>query len=608
MAPEDTEALGHSWSEWAITEEATCTEAGSKERECSVCHEKETAAIEAAGHSEEEIPAVAATCTEGGKTAGTKCSVCGEILVAPEDTEALGHSWSEWIVTKEATEEEEGLKTRECSRDPSHTETQTIAMLDHSHVLDQIEYVAPTCTESGNIKYWVCSKCGKIFSDSEGGEEITEIDTIIPATDHVWDEGFTIDKEPSCTEKGSMSRHCANCDAKLETIEIPTVEHTYSEWAITEEATCTEAGSKEREFSVCHEKETETITALGHEYETGFTVDRYPSCTEDGLESRHCIRCDATTDSRTIHSTGHSFGAWEEIAHSTCVNHGIEQRTCSACGVTETKDTDLADHDWEDELKVDVEPTCTEDGSKSRHCRNCDAVTDSVSIPLLGHKYSDWTVVKAATCTEAGSKEKVCVVCGDKTTEEILMLGHAWNEVPTVDKPATCTEEGTQSTHCARCNETRNTSVIPVKGHQWNTIYTIDIPATEYAAGSQSIHCSVCNTVKEGSTQTIAQLPPSEIIDLPAVKISKPKAAKKKATVKWKKVSKSNQKKIQGIQIQIATDSGFTNIVKVGTAGKKKASKTFKGLQSKTTYYVRIRAYATGNHYSVWKYKTVKVK
>ncbi|MBR2539260.1 MAG: chitobiase/beta-hexosaminidase C-terminal domain-containing protein [Mogibacterium sp.] len=104
---------------------------------------------------------------------------------------------------------------------------------------------------------------------------------------------------------------------------------------------------------------------------------------------------------------------------------------------------------------------------------------------------------------------------------------------------------------------------------------------------------------------------PTEIQDLKAVKISKPKAAKKKVTVKWKKVSKKDQKKIGGIEIQVATDSDFVNIVKSTTAQKSRTSKTIKGLRSKTTYWVRIRAYknaADGKHVSAWKTKKVKVK
>ena len=104
---------------------------------------------------------------------------------------------------------------------------------------------------------------------------------------------------------------------------------------------------------------------------------------------------------------------------------------------------------------------------------------------------------------------------------------------------------------------------------------------------------------------------PAEIQDLPAVKLSKPAAAKKAVTVKWKKVSKKDLKKIQGIEIQVATDSGFTDIVKATTAGKKKTSKKIKGLTSKQTYYVRVRAYknaADGKHVSAWRAKKVKIK
>lgn len=110
-----------------------------------------------------------------------------------------------------------------------------------------------------------------------------------------------------------------------------------------------------------------------------------------------------------------------------------------------------------------------------------------------------------------------------------------------------------------------------------------------------------------------AQAAPTEILDLPVVKISKPKAAKKKITVKWKAISKDKKfkkiiKNVSGVQIEVATDPGFTNIVKTATASKKKASKVIKGLSPKTKYYVRIRAYAAGNHYSAWKSKSAKVK
>ena len=243
-----------------------------------------------------------------------------------------------------------------------------------------------------------------------------------------------------------------------------------------------------------------------------------------------------------------------------------------------------------DSVVLDSAPICnnafegwySEDGTLLSKDNTLTSVADKPAkykavFTKASHEYGEWTVTKEATCTEEGSKEAVCSICGCMITE-----------------------------------------AIPATGHKWDTDYTIDIPATEAAPGSKSIHCSVCGAIKEGSSEVIPQRTPStpsvspvapaEIVDLPAVKISKPKAAKKKITVKWKKVSKKNLKKIEGIQIQVATDPGFTNIVKTATAGKKKTSKTIKGLSPKTKYYVRIRAYAAGNHVSAWKSKSVKVK
>ena len=82
----------HSWSEWTVTKEATCTEKGEETRTCA-CGESETREIAALGHTEEIIPAVEATCTETGLTEGVKCAVCGEILVEQEVVPALGHDW-----------------------------------------------------------------------------------------------------------------------------------------------------------------------------------------------------------------------------------------------------------------------------------------------------------------------------------------------------------------------------------------------------------------------------------------------------------------------------------------------------------------------------------
>lgn len=139
--------------------------------------------------------------------------------------------------------------------------------------------------------------------------------------------------------------------------------------------------------------------------------------------------------------------------------------------------------------------------------------------------------------------------------------------------------------------------------HQFDSWKTT-LEATEIATGVQTRKCCICGYIE---TSTLAILQPT----LPVVKISKPKAAKKAVTVKWKKVSKKNMKKVAGIQIQIATDPGFNNIVKATTAGKKKTSKKIKGLASKQAYWVRVRTYRNDGgvmHVSAWKTKKFKAK
>ncbi|SDB52933.1 leucine-rich repeat domain-containing protein [Butyrivibrio sp. INlla16] len=78
-----------------------------------------------------------ATCTENGHIECWHCSGCdkyfsdsdgkNEISLDAITTEkATGHDWGEWVVTKEPTETEDGIKTRTCKNNPSHTETEVI--------------------------------------------------------------------------------------------------------------------------------------------------------------------------------------------------------------------------------------------------------------------------------------------------------------------------------------------------------------------------------------------------------------------------------------------------------------------------------------------------
>ena len=173
------------------------------------------------------------------------CTNCGE-----KGSEAA-HTF-EWVTDKAATEEDTGLKHEECTVcGYKQNENTEIPVLSHIHSMVRTEAASATCTEDGNIEYYTCSKCGKLYSDEEGNNEITKEETVVEAAGH-----------------------------------------KYGDWETVKEATCTEAGTKTRECEVCRAEETAEIEAAGHNWKDEYTVDKAATYAAAGTESIHCMTCD----------------------------------------------------------------------------------------------------------------------------------------------------------------------------------------------------------------------------------------------------------------------------------------------------------------------------
>lgn len=120
------EASGHAWDEGTVKAEATCAQAGEVLYTCTLCGETRTESVpkkehtpgggptctepqicvfcgtvlsSAKGHTVETVAATEATCTERGNTAGTRCSVCGEVLSGLEPIPAKGHTMVDNVCT-----------------------------------------------------------------------------------------------------------------------------------------------------------------------------------------------------------------------------------------------------------------------------------------------------------------------------------------------------------------------------------------------------------------------------------------------------------------------------------------------------------------------------
>ena len=165
-------ANGHSFGEWYTVTAPNCTETGMDEQKCSVCGHTETRITEALGHtpaapvvenrveptcteqgsydsvvycsvckaelSREDVMQEALaheykdevtlpTCTENGYTTHT-CVQCGDVYT-DSDTEAVGHTPSEWIIDVEPVPGVQGIRHKECTACGETLETEAMEAL-----------------------------------------------------------------------------------------------------------------------------------------------------------------------------------------------------------------------------------------------------------------------------------------------------------------------------------------------------------------------------------------------------------------------------------------------------------------------------------------------
>ena len=134
--------LGHKFGDWEIIVSPNCTESGSRERVCDVCGYTDTEPLQAEGHSWEDEYTVdkVATCTEDGSMSihCEKCDAKKDVQLIPASGHVPSGEWQrdesehwkdcdvcgievdrkthtfEWVVDKEATESEAGIKHEEC--------------------------------------------------------------------------------------------------------------------------------------------------------------------------------------------------------------------------------------------------------------------------------------------------------------------------------------------------------------------------------------------------------------------------------------------------------------------------------------------------------------
>ncbi|MBQ0059780.1 MAG: cell wall-binding repeat-containing protein, partial [Lachnospiraceae bacterium] len=477
-------ALGHDWDGGVITKEATCGADGEKTISCSRCDATKTEVIKASSdkHKVENVPAVPATCEKGGTTAGTKCSVCGQILSGCTATNALGHAWNSGVVTTAATCTSDGVKTFTCTR-CNGTKTEAIKATGHTWNSGVIT-TAATCTSNG-VKTFTCTKCNDTKTET------------INATGH---KSQNVAAVAATCEKGGTTAgtKCSVCGQILTGCTATNaLGHAWNSGVITTAATCTSDGVKTYTCTRCNATKTEAVKATGHTWNSG-VVTTAATCASDGVKTYTCTKCNATR-TENIKASGHTVVDMPEVP-ATCDKSGKAAGTkCSVCGLVLSGGTTIPalGHDWSSSVVI-KEATCTTDGQRKNICSRCQT-TITATIKATGHKSENVAAV-AATCekggTTAGTKCSVCgqILSGCTATSA---LGHAWNS-GVVTTAATCTNDGVKTFTCTRCNGTR-TEAIKATGHKSVSVGAV-AATCEKDGTTAGTKCSVCNQILSGCT------------------------------------------------------------------------------------------------------------
>ena len=392
--------LGHSFTNYVDNDDATCLRDGTETAYCDneVCSMTDVRTKEGSQkeHSFVKEAVKEPTCTEGGytfyKCSGEKCAefyfsdetfplghaggkaTCIERAVCDRCKESYGEFAGHDYDTENWIGNDKTGHYHKCKNCPAHTETVPhtpgpeateasaqvclecgyilTPVLVHQHRVTEIPANPATCTEPGNIGYYVCS-CGRRFVDAYCVIEIVlESSITLEPKGHSFGE-YESDKNATCTSDGTETAKCKNCSA---------------------------VDTRKAENS-----------KLSHDYIPTLVK---PSCTEGGYTIFTCKDCQDTYIGNETDPLGHSYESF--VTEPSCTADGFTKHICSRCK-DEYIDSEIPklEHEW-------LDATCT----APRTCKNCSIKTGEP----LGHSLSDWEMSSSEhwkVCTKESCQEEV---------------------------------------------------------------------------------------------------------------------------------------------------------------------------------------------------------
>ena len=83
----------------------------------------------------------------------------------------------------------------------SNSSTSNESTVCVQHQCTKIRAKAATCEKDGNIEYWSCYLCDKLFSDANATQELSAAETVVAKLSH--SPVFVGENESTCSMKGN---------------------------------------------------------------------------------------------------------------------------------------------------------------------------------------------------------------------------------------------------------------------------------------------------------------------------------------------------------------------------------------------------------------------
>ena len=384
----------HSWGDWAKKTDATCTDPGTEERECSECHEKEVRDTKKLDHDLDDETAVVRLNSDNKKVTQKDCKVGHEhVLTMPLDNN------SGIFKTVDGAEKDQFTIGDASTFKPTNG---VYKMTKKDAILFKINVA--TAVQGAEIEIgakYTNPSSRYFYNHGDGGSQGDNPDSDTYRYYTKVNDGEFVGIKYS----GLMSSIFGD-GTTIEYMPLGKFDLKAGENLIyVRQGNLGYRVSLEGEFRVAIGSAQIGGTVPTHQHVAG---EEWKS---DANKHWHeCVGANCDEEGVKLEEAEHTWGTPEVVTAATCTEKGEQKVKCVICQYEKTEEIAALGHNFEGQTPVvHSEPTCDQEGSKTTHCVRCDKDIDEV-IPALGHTYGEPAVVAAKGEGYVGYNKLECSV------------------------------------------------------------------------------------------------------------------------------------------------------------------------------------------------------